>query len=74
LRLVQCYIEHNHTDLKKIVNDFSSKIGSPKFETCETIDADHREMVKKPGVKDISSVLRILDERAKQPEAQHPCT
>ena len=40
---------------------------------CETIDADHREMVKEPGVKDISSVLKDLEERAKQHEAQNLC-
>jgi len=67
-------LEHDHANLEKIVDNFSSKIGLPKFEIYETIDADHREMVKEPGVKDISSVLRGLEERVKQHEAQHPCT
>ena len=43
-----------------MVGDFSSKLGWPE-ETFETIDADHREMVKEPGVKDISSVLQDLE-------------
>lgn len=45
----------------QIVDDFSSKLGWA-LENFETIDADHREMVKKPGVKDISDVLKELEQ------------
>ncbi|KAI0407382.1 hypothetical protein F4802DRAFT_605555 [Xylaria palmicola] len=47
----------------KVVNDFSSKLGWAP-ETFETIDADHRDMVKLPGVKDISNVLKELKRAA----------
>jgi len=45
-----------------VVDNFSSKLGWPE-ETFETIDADHREMVKEPGVRDISSVLQDLEKQ-----------
>ncbi|KAI0537644.1 hypothetical protein GGR58DRAFT_331670 [Xylaria digitata] len=47
----------------KVVDDFSSKLGWAP-ETFETIDADHLEMVKKPGVKDISDILKDLEQEA----------
>ncbi|KAI0479955.1 hypothetical protein F4859DRAFT_454711 [Xylaria cf. heliscus] len=47
----------------KVVDDFSSQLGWPQ-ETCETIDADHREMVRKPGVRDISDILKDLEQEA----------
>ncbi|KAK4108082.1 hypothetical protein N656DRAFT_452244 [Canariomyces notabilis] len=49
----------------KIVDTYSSKVGWPE-EICETIDADHREMVREPGVKDISNVLRDLENGTKK--------
>ncbi|KAI0972316.1 hypothetical protein F4678DRAFT_57683 [Xylaria arbuscula] len=45
----------------KVVNDFSSKLGWAPEERFESIDADHREMVKEPGVKDIMDVLKDLN-------------
>ncbi|KAF2968399.1 hypothetical protein GQX73_g5137 [Xylaria multiplex] len=47
----------------KVVDDFSSKLGWAP-ETFETIDADHLEMVKEPGVKDISDILKDLEQEA----------
>ncbi|KAI1747303.1 hypothetical protein F4782DRAFT_535596 [Xylaria castorea] len=47
----------------KVVDGFSSRLGWAQ-ETVETIDADHREMVKKPGVKDISNILKDLEKEA----------
>ncbi|GAW10696.1 hypothetical protein ANO14919_000310 [Xylariales sp. No.14919] len=47
----------------KVVDDFSSKLDWAP-ETIETIDADHREMVKKPGMKDISDILKDLEQEA----------
>ncbi|GES66730.1 PGAP1-like protein-domain-containing protein [Aspergillus terreus] len=47
----------------KVVDDFSSKLGLPE-ETVETTDADHREMIREPGVKDISDVLKELEQMA----------
>ncbi|TRX90296.1 hypothetical protein FHL15_008841 [Xylaria flabelliformis] len=47
----------------KVVPDSSSRLGWAR-ETFETIDADHREMVKRPGVKDISDILKDLEEEA----------
>ncbi|KAI0858149.1 hypothetical protein F4860DRAFT_324727 [Xylaria cubensis] len=44
----------------KVVGDYSSRLGWAP-ETFETIDADHREMVRKPGVKDISDILKDLE-------------
>jgi hypothetical protein len=49
----------------QVVDTYSSKLGWPG-EICETIDADHREMVREPGVKDISNVLRDLKGRSKK--------
>ncbi|KAJ2987975.1 hypothetical protein NUW58_g4219 [Xylaria curta] len=45
----------------KVVDDFSSKLGWAP-ETFETIDADHREMVKRPGVQDISDILKDFEQ------------
>ncbi|KAI1738026.1 Alpha/Beta hydrolase protein [Xylaria scruposa] len=47
----------------KVVGDESSRLGLAE-ETFETIDADHREMVRKPGVKDISDILKDLEREA----------
>lgn len=47
----------------QVVGDFSSKLGWA-LETLETIAADRREMVRKPGVKAISEVLDALAPRA----------
>ncbi|KAI0516986.1 hypothetical protein F5B22DRAFT_139794 [Xylaria bambusicola] len=45
----------------QVVDDFSSKLGWAP-ETFETIDADHREMVKQPGVQDISDILKDFEQ------------
>ena len=47
----------------QIVDDFSSKVGWP-LERVETIDADHREMVREPGVRDITAVLKVFERDA----------
>ncbi|KAJ5142341.1 hypothetical protein N7526_003336 [Penicillium atrosanguineum] len=50
-----------------IVEDHSSKLSVPQ-EVIETIDADHREMVKERGVKQISKVLRRFVQGSMQSE------
>ncbi|KAH6893443.1 ankyrin repeat-containing domain protein [Thelonectria olida] len=44
----------------KVVDDFSSTCGWP-LESVETIDADHRQMVKQPGADIICDVLRDIN-------------
>lgn len=46
-----------------IVDDASSKLGW-SLETTETIDADHRDMVRGPGVKQISEVVKSMVQEA----------
>ncbi|KAL3298221.1 phosphorylase superfamily protein, partial [Colletotrichum asianum] len=55
----------------QVVGDFSSKLGWSK-ETTETIDADHREMVRQPGMRDISAVLQEFEEEVRKQTEQHP--
>lgn len=43
--------------------DFSSKLGWPS-EVFETIDADHREMIRGAGSGDILDVLRDMEIQA----------
>jgi len=59
---------------QQVVDDFSSRLGWPT-ETVETIDADHREMIREAGVKDISDVLKELeDEIVKGAVAAEPAS
>lgn len=51
----------------QIVDDFSSKVGWA-LEVVETIDANHREMVKRAGVRDI---VEVLKEQANTVEVPH---
>ncbi|KAF8857789.1 hypothetical protein BDZ45DRAFT_425371 [Acephala macrosclerotiorum] len=48
----------------KVVHDFSSQLGW-SLETIESVDANHREMVRAPGIQQISEVLKSLSQEAK---------